>query len=66
MPRPEHRHISNLLCDDEAVFAFVTDEFWLIGPYSQPEQTKTARQILGDAKKRFGLARTMTLEWWVQ
>jgi hypothetical protein len=66
MPRVEHRHLAHVICNDEAVREFITDEFWHIGPYSVPEYTKTARQIFAAARQRFGRERTRGVSYWIE
>ena len=41
-------------CSNADVQAFVDEEAWRIGPYSQPEFTKTAQQLFAAARARFG------------
>jgi len=66
MPRPEHRHLAHVICDDEAVREYIEAEFWHIGPYSVPEHTKTARQIFAAARQRFGRRRLDGVEYWIE
>jgi len=66
MPRPEHRHLAHVICNDPEVREFIEDEFWLIGPYSVPEHTLSGREIFAAAKKRFGLARLIGVMYWIE
>ena len=40
-------------CSDPEVQAFIEEEAWNIGVYSQPEFVKTARQVFMEARSRF-------------
>jgi len=66
MPRPEHRHLAHVICNDPEVREFIEDEFWDIGPYSQPEHVRNGREIFDAAKRRFGLARMLGVEWRIE
>ena len=41
-------------CSDRDVQRFCEQEFWNIGPYSQPEFVKSGRQVFQAARDRFG------------
>ena len=63
MPQPEAVPVPTIRCDDDEVRAFVDSEMRNFSPYAlQP----TAQELHAIAKKRFGLARCLTLEWWTQ
>lgn len=48
-------------CSDSHVQRFVDDEAWNIGPYSQPEFVKTAREVFMAARAQFGDYRCLDL-----
>jgi hypothetical protein len=66
MPRIEHKFLAHIACDDPEVREFVEDEFWNIGPYSQPEHVRNGQEIFDAAKKRFGLVRMLGVEWRIE
>jgi hypothetical protein len=43
-----------IVCSDPEVQAFIAEEMMALGPYSQPQFTKSARQLLQAARDRFG------------
>jgi hypothetical protein len=53
MARP-HEIIPVKYCSDPLVQAFVEAETWAMGPYSQPEFTRSAREVFQAARDRFG------------
>ena len=63
MPRTEAVPVPTIRCDDDEVRAFVDAEMRNFSPYAP---RPTAHELHAIAKKRFGLARCLTLEWWEQ
>ena len=51
-----------IVCSDRAVQQFIAEEMLSIGPYSNAECTKTARQLFQAARDRFGDYRCLDLE----
>jgi hypothetical protein len=49
-------------CSDREVQAYVAAEMLSLGPYSNAECTKTARQLFQAARDRFGDHRCLDLE----
>ena len=51
-----------IVCSDREVQAFIAEEMMALGPYSNAECTKTARQLFQAARDRFGDHRCLDLE----
>jgi hypothetical protein len=49
---------------DPEVEEFVLEQFWNIGPYSNPAFTRSAQQIFERALFEFGDKRCINLEFW--
>jgi hypothetical protein len=64
MPAIANTEVPGFFCSDPEVQRFCEDELWRIGPYSQPEFTLSARQLLRAARDRFGDYRCLDLEFW--
>jgi hypothetical protein len=49
---------------DPEVQEFIEQQFWNIGPYSNPAFTRSAQQIFERALFEFGDTRCINLEFW--